>query len=41
MRASAKAAADPTVRQMIAQGGSPVEYLDAPEFQAYWTPTPR
>jgi len=34
--ASAKAAADPTVRQVIAKAGSPVEYLDAPEFQAYW-----
>ena len=34
--ASAKAAADPTVRQVIAKAGSPIEYLDAPEFQAYW-----
>ena len=34
--AAAKAAADPTVRQVIAKAGSPVEYLDAPEFQAYW-----
>ena len=21
---------------MIAKAGSPIEYLDAPEFQAYW-----
>jgi tripartite-type tricarboxylate transporter receptor subunit TctC len=34
--AAAKAAADPTVRQVIAKAGSPVEYLDAPQFQAYW-----
>jgi len=34
--ASAKAAADPTVRQVIAKAGSPIEYLDAPEFQVYW-----
>ena len=34
--ASAKAAADPTVRQVIAKAGSPIEYLDAPEFQTYW-----
>src|SRR3954452_12003953 len=34
--AAAKAAADPTVRQVIAKAGSPIEYLDAPEFQAYW-----
>ena len=34
--ASAKAAADPTVRQVIAKAGSPIEYLDAPEFQSYW-----
>ena len=34
--AAAKAAADPGVRQVIAKAGSPVEYLDAPEFQAYW-----
>jgi tripartite-type tricarboxylate transporter receptor subunit TctC len=34
--AAAKAAADPTVRQVIAKAGSPVEYLDAPEFQSYW-----
>ena len=34
--ASAKAAADPGVRQVIAKAGSPIEYLDAPEFQAYW-----
>ena len=34
--ASAKVAADPNVRQVIAKAGSPLEYLDAPEFQAYW-----
>jgi len=34
--AAAKAAADPTVRQVIAKAGSPIEYLDAPEFQTYW-----
>jgi tripartite-type tricarboxylate transporter receptor subunit TctC len=34
--ASAKAAADPAVRQVIAKAGSPIEYLDAPAFQAYW-----
>ncbi len=31
-----KAAADPAVIQTIGRAGSPVEYLDAPEFQAYW-----
>ena len=34
--ASAKVAADPAVRQIIAKAGSPIEYLDAPEFQTYW-----
>ena len=34
--ASAKVAADPAVRQVIAKAGSPIEYLDAPEFQTYW-----
>ncbi len=34
--AAGKAAADPTVRQVIAKAGSPVEYLDAPAFQTYW-----
>ena len=34
--AAAKAAADPSVRQVIAKAGSPIEYLDAPEFQTYW-----
>jgi tripartite-type tricarboxylate transporter receptor subunit TctC len=34
--AAKKAAADPTVVQTIGRAGSPVEYLDAPEFQAYW-----
>ncbi len=34
--ASAKVAVDPAVRQVIAKAGSPIEYLDAPEFQTYW-----
>jgi tripartite-type tricarboxylate transporter receptor subunit TctC len=34
--AAAVAAADPTVRQVVAKAGSPIEYLDAPEFQTYW-----
>ena len=34
--AAAKAAADPNLRQIIARAGSPIEYLDAPEFQTYW-----
>ena len=34
--ASRKAAADPAVIATIAKAGSPIEYLDAPEFQAYW-----
>jgi tripartite-type tricarboxylate transporter receptor subunit TctC len=34
--AAAKAAADPTVKQVVAKAGSPIEYLDAPEFQIYW-----
>jgi tripartite-type tricarboxylate transporter receptor subunit TctC len=33
---AAKVAADANVRQVIAKAGSPIEYLDAPEFQAYW-----
>ncbi|MEQ1806165.1 MAG: tripartite tricarboxylate transporter substrate binding protein [Burkholderiaceae bacterium] len=37
LRAAArKVAADPQVVQVIARAGSPIEYLDAPEFQAYW-----
>ncbi|MCW5637222.1 MAG: tripartite tricarboxylate transporter substrate binding protein [Rubrivivax sp.] len=37
LRAAArKAAADPAVVQTIGRAGSPIEYLDAPEFQAYW-----
>ncbi len=37
LRAAArKVAADPQVVQVIARAGSPMEYLDAPEFQAYW-----
>jgi tripartite-type tricarboxylate transporter receptor subunit TctC len=34
--ASARVAADPLVRQAVAKAGSPIEYLDAPEFQTYW-----
>jgi len=34
--AAAKVAADSNVRQVIAKAGSPIEYLDAPEFQTYW-----
>ncbi|CAD5372244.1 conserved exported hypothetical protein [Rubrivivax sp. A210] len=34
--AAAKAAHDPQVVQTINRAGSPLEYLDAPEFQAYW-----
>lgn len=37
LRAAAKAAVnDPKVRDTIQQAGSPLLYLDAPEFQAYW-----
>jgi tripartite-type tricarboxylate transporter receptor subunit TctC len=37
LRAAARrAAADAQVQQIIRGAGSPVEYLDAPEFQAYW-----
>lgn len=31
-----KVAADPAVVQTVARAGSPIEYLDAPEFQTYW-----
>jgi tripartite-type tricarboxylate transporter receptor subunit TctC len=34
--ASAKVAADPAVQQVVAKAGSPIEYLDAPDFQKYW-----
>jgi tripartite-type tricarboxylate transporter receptor subunit TctC len=34
--AARKAAADPQVIQTIGRAGSPLEYLDAPEFQRYW-----
>jgi tripartite-type tricarboxylate transporter receptor subunit TctC len=34
--AARKAAADPAVVATITRSGSPVEYQDAPEFQAYW-----
>jgi tripartite-type tricarboxylate transporter receptor subunit TctC len=34
--AAKKAAADPQVVATIGKAGSPIEYLDAPEFQAYW-----
>jgi tripartite-type tricarboxylate transporter receptor subunit TctC len=37
LRAAAKkAAADPQVVATINKAGSPIEYLDAPEFQTYW-----
>ena len=37
LRAAArKVAADPQVVQTIGRAGSPIEYLDAPEFQRYW-----
>jgi tripartite-type tricarboxylate transporter receptor subunit TctC len=34
--AAAKAARDPNVINTINRAGSPLEYLDAPEFQTYW-----
>lgn len=34
--AARKAAADPAVVQVITRAGSPIEYMDAPEFQRYW-----
>jgi tripartite-type tricarboxylate transporter receptor subunit TctC len=37
LRAAAKkAAADPQAVATINRAGSPIEYLDAPEFQSYW-----
>jgi len=37
LRAAARRAAnDPNVIQTINRAGSPIEYQDAPEFQAYW-----
>jgi tripartite-type tricarboxylate transporter receptor subunit TctC len=37
LRAAAKVvAADPKVVDIIGRAGSPIEYLDAPDFQAYW-----
>ncbi|MFM2084899.1 MAG: hypothetical protein RLY95_1717 [Pseudomonadota bacterium] len=37
LREAAKIAAnDPRVRQVISGSGSPIQYLDAPEFQKYW-----
>ena len=37
LRAAAKkVAADPAVVATVNRAGSPIEYLDAPEFQAYW-----
>ena len=37
LRAAArKVASDPAVVQTINRAGSPLEYLDAPDFQAYW-----
>jgi tripartite-type tricarboxylate transporter receptor subunit TctC len=34
--AAARAASDATVQQVVNKAGSPIEYLDAPEFQRYW-----
>ena len=34
--AARKVAIDPAVVQFINRAGSPIEYLDAPDFQAYW-----
>jgi tripartite-type tricarboxylate transporter receptor subunit TctC len=34
--ASARIAVDPMVVQVIEKAGSPIAYLDAPEFQTYW-----
>ena len=34
--AASKAAVDPQVVAIINRAGSPIEYLDAPEFQTYW-----
>jgi tripartite-type tricarboxylate transporter receptor subunit TctC len=37
LRAAArKAATDPAVVATVGHAGSPIEYLDAPQFQAYW-----
>jgi tripartite-type tricarboxylate transporter receptor subunit TctC len=37
LRAAArKVAVDPQVQQIIRTAGSPIEYLDAPQFQTYW-----
>ncbi|MCW5657498.1 MAG: tripartite tricarboxylate transporter substrate binding protein [Burkholderiaceae bacterium] len=37
LRAAArKVSDDPQVQQVIRTAGSPIEYLDAPEFQRYW-----
>ena len=37
LRAAAqKVASDPAVQQTIGRAGSPLDYLDAPAFQAYW-----
>ena len=34
--AAARVAVDPAVVQVIEKAGSPIAYLDAPDFQAYW-----
>ncbi len=34
--AARQAANDPAVVQVITRAGSPIEYLDAPDFQRYW-----
>jgi tripartite-type tricarboxylate transporter receptor subunit TctC len=35
-RAAYKVASDPGVQDVVNKAGSPIEYLDAPAFQAYW-----
>jgi tripartite-type tricarboxylate transporter receptor subunit TctC len=34
--ATRKVATDPAVQQTVLRSGSPIEYLDAPDFAAYW-----
>jgi len=35
-QAASKVANDPAVQQTVNKAGSPIEYLDAPEFRRYW-----
>jgi len=37
VKATLDTATDPQVVATIGRAGSPIEYLDAPEFQAYWS----